>query len=101
MLAIKGMLAAVDAACDVGGRRGMESGRFGLAVAEVGKGGKERISGDIPGMRSATTFWILLAFLEILSKRHLINKKKQLTSMRSQFGGGASARMCKIRSLMS
>ena len=64
MLAIKGMFAADDAACSVGGRRGIESGRFGLAVAEVGRGGKERISGDIPGMRSATTFWIMLAFFE-------------------------------------
>lgn len=67
MLAIKGMFAAVEAAvpvCNVGGRRGMESGRFGLEVAEVGKGGKERISGVIPGMRSATTFWIMLTFLE-------------------------------------
>ena len=60
---MKGMFPAVDAASDVGGRRGMESGRFGLAVAEVGNGGKERISGDIPGMRSATTFWIMLTFL--------------------------------------
>ena len=42
----------------------MESGRFGLAVAEVGKGGKERISGVIPGMRSATTFWNIWTFLE-------------------------------------
>jgi hypothetical protein len=58
VLAIKGMFAAV------GGRRGMESGRFGLAVAEVGRGGKERISWDIPGMRSATTFWIILTFLK-------------------------------------
>jgi hypothetical protein len=59
VLAIKGILAAVDEAIamsNVGGRRGMESGIFGLAVAEVGKGGKERISGVIPGMRSATTF---------------------------------------------
>lgn len=63
MLAIKGMFAADDASCNVGGRRGIESGRFGLAVAEVGRGGKERISGDIPGMRSATTFWIMLTFL--------------------------------------
>ena len=71
MQAIKGMLAAVDegiALSNVGARRGMESGRFGLAVAEVGKGGKERISGVIPGMRSATTFWIMLTFLEILSE---------------------------------
>ena len=65
MLAIKGMFAAVDASCNVGGRRGMESGRFGFAVAEVGKGGRERISGDMPGMRSATTFWIMLTFFEI------------------------------------
>lgn len=62
MLAIKGMFAAVDAAV-VGGRRGMESGRFGLEIAEVGKGGKERISGVIPGMRRATTFWIIPTFL--------------------------------------
>ena len=43
---------------------GMESGRFGLAVAEVGKRGKERISGAIPGMRSAMTFWNIWTFLE-------------------------------------
>lgn len=64
---------------DWGGRRGMESGRFGLAVAEVGKGGKERMSGVIPGMRRATTFWIIWTFLKIarmLSERHLISKKK-------------------------
>jgi hypothetical protein len=57
--------ADVDAAIavfDVGDRRGMESGRFGLEVAEVGKGGKERILGVTPGMRSATTFWIMLTF---------------------------------------
>jgi hypothetical protein len=73
VLAIKGMLAAVDEAVpmfNVGGRRGMESGRFGLAVAEVGKGGKERISGVIPGIRSATTFWIMLTFLE----KYSVNK---------------------------
>ena len=67
---------------DWGGRRGMESGRFGLAVAEVGKGGKERMSGVIPGMRRATTFWIIWTFLKIarmLSERHLINRKKKTT----------------------
>jgi hypothetical protein len=67
-------------AADVGGRRGIESGRLGLAVAEVGKGGKERISGDIPGMRSATTFWILLTFLEIrYSVSEILSVKKSST----------------------
>jgi hypothetical protein len=43
--------------CDSAGR-GIESGTFGLAVAEVGKGGRAKVEGRIPGMRSATTFSI-------------------------------------------
>jgi hypothetical protein len=40
------------------GGRGMESGTFGLLVAEVGKGGRAKVEGRIPGIRSATTFSI-------------------------------------------
>ena len=79
---MKGMLAAVDVVTSkVGGRRGMESGIFGLTVAEVGKGGKERISGVRPGMRSATTFWIILTFLEMLEYQWMrfVRPKKRLT----------------------
>ena len=79
---MKGIFAAVDVATSsAGGRRGMERGRFGFAVAEVGKGGKERISGVRPGMRRATTFWIMLAFLEItwmFSGKILMEKKDHL-----------------------
>ena len=35
---------------------GTGRGRFGFAVADVGRGGSEMISGVIPGMRIATTF---------------------------------------------
>lgn len=37
------------------GGKGTERGRFGLAVADVGKGGRARRSGVRPGMRRATT----------------------------------------------
>jgi len=40
------------------GGRGMESGTFGLLVAEVGRGGRTKVEGRIPGIRSATTFSI-------------------------------------------
>lgn len=40
------------------GGRGMESGTFGLLVADVGKGGRANVEGSIPGIRSVTTFWI-------------------------------------------
>jgi len=40
------------------GGRGMERGRFGLLVAEVGKGGRANVEGRIPGIRSITTFSI-------------------------------------------
>jgi hypothetical protein len=42
--------------------RGMESGMFGLLVAEVGRGGRANVDGRIPGIRSATTFSIDRAF---------------------------------------
>ena len=38
--------------------RGTCSGRFGLEVAEVGRGGRERTSGVNPGIRSTTTLLI-------------------------------------------
>lgn len=45
------------------GSRGMESGKLGFEVADVGRGGKASRSEVSPGTRSATTFWIMLAFL--------------------------------------
>lgn len=43
--------------CDSAGS-GIESGIFGLTVAEVGRGGRASVEGRIPGMRSVTTFSI-------------------------------------------
>lgn len=44
------------------GSSGIERGRLGFCVADVGIGGSERRSGVRPGTRSATTFWMVLAF---------------------------------------
>lgn len=38
--------------------RGMERGMFGLAVADVGSGERERKDGRIPGINNVTTFWM-------------------------------------------
>lgn len=39
-----------------GAGRGISSGRCGFAVADVGRGGRERTSGVNPGISNATTF---------------------------------------------
>lgn len=44
------------------GNRGIESGRFGFTVADVGRGGNESRSGVSPGTSRATTFCIRFAF---------------------------------------
>ena len=45
-----------------GAKSGIEIGKFGFEVDDVGRGGKARISGVSPGMRRATTRWIVFAF---------------------------------------
>jgi hypothetical protein len=79
---MKGILAAVDTAIAMseGGGRRYGKRRFGLAAAEVGKRGKERISGVIPGMRSAMTFWNIWTFLES-SVDKIYHQKMTLTSI--------------------
>ncbi len=63
VLAMKGMLAApVPGPTSVGERRGIESGRFGFTVADVGSGGRLSRSGVNQGTSKATTFWIMVAF---------------------------------------
>lgn len=47
---------------EIADKRGIESGKLGFEVAEVGSGGKESISGVRPGTRRATTFWIMFVF---------------------------------------
>jgi hypothetical protein len=42
--------------------RGMDIGRWGLAVAEVGRGGIPRIFAVSPGMRRTTVFCTLREF---------------------------------------
>ncbi len=54
-------LSDFDFGCDCGGR-GMAIGRFGFAVADVGRGGRARTSGVIPGMKSVTTLAIARGF---------------------------------------
>jgi hypothetical protein len=44
--------------------RGMEMGKLGLDVAEVGRGGRERDGPVTPGIWIATNFSIALAFFE-------------------------------------
>ena len=68
VVAMKGIQAAVDTSVvsvslGIGGdARGMAMGTLGLEVAEVGKGGNERISGVSPGAKTTTTLWIKLRF---------------------------------------
>lgn len=66
------------------GGKGIDKGKFGLVIAEVGKGGRPRMSEVIPGTRIVTTFVINEAF-----------------STLSQLGGGASEMMCRARSRIS
>jgi hypothetical protein len=47
---------------------GMESGTFGFAVAEVGRGGRASSDGVKPGMSSVTTFCIDREFCEMVNK---------------------------------
>ena len=60
-----------DEDADDGASRGIEIGKFGLAVAVAGGGGKESRSGVSPGTRSATTFWTWFAFCSCF----LVNKE--------------------------
>ena len=60
-----------DDEAEDGASRGIEIGKFGLAVAVAGGGGKESRSGVSPGTRSATTFWTWFAFCRLL----LFNKE--------------------------
>ena len=46
--------------------RGTGSGTLGLDVADVGRGGRERMSGVSPGIRSATTLLMERGFWEQL-----------------------------------
>lgn len=48
---------------------GIATGIFGLAVAEVGGGGRARKSGSRPGIKSVTTFCTARAFLAGVGKR--------------------------------
>lgn len=75
------------------GNKGIGNGILGFTVAEVGIGGRPKSSGVRPGINKATTFWMSWAFYDgdiSVAK----GRKTWLTSMRSQFGGGASATMC-------
>lgn len=47
--------------------RGIANGKFGFAVADVGKGGRARSDGVKPGMSSVTTLYIDRAFCKGLS----------------------------------
>jgi hypothetical protein len=47
---------------------GIESGKFGLAVAEVGRGGRASSDGVRPGMSSVTTFCIDREFCEMVDR---------------------------------
>ena len=59
---MKGMQAAVDTSFvplsfgkGVGDAKGIDIGKLGLEIAEVGKGGSESISGVNPGTNTTTT----------------------------------------------
>jgi len=59
VLAIKGILGAFVSEIsenDGNGRRGIDMGRFGFEVADVGNGGSDNNSGVSPGTSRATTF---------------------------------------------
>lgn len=47
--------------------RGICIGTFGFEVAEVGRGGSERVSGVSPGMSNVTTFRIDTEFCDCVS----------------------------------
>jgi len=83
--------------------RGMESGMFGLAVADVGSGGIEREDGKIPGINRATTCWIDRECYKnsVGEMKEHRTRREEHTSILTQLGGGASAMMCNIKSLMS
>jgi hypothetical protein len=60
---------------------GMESGIFGLMVADVGRGGSARSDGVRPGMSRVTTFCIDREFCGIFSARG-----KEIRARRSKPG---------------
>ena len=65
VLAMKGILAAAEEEgswFEDADNKGIDKGRFGFEVAEVGSGGSERISGVKPGTKRATTRWIIFTF---------------------------------------
>lgn len=88
--------------CESDGR-GMESGMFGLAVADVGSGGIERKDDKIPGINRATTCWIDRGFYEngVARMKEHKTRSEEHTSILTQLGGGASAMMCNTKSLTS
>ena len=67
VLAMKGILAApVLEPTSADERRGIESGRFGFTVADVGSGGRLSRSGVNPGTSKVTTFWIMFVFYSMM-----------------------------------
>ena len=59
----------VDAGSD---GSGMGMGRLGFEVAEVGRGGRERMVDIKPGMRRTTSFCMLCVFCEPLNMENNI-----------------------------
>lgn len=81
--AMKGTLVVGPPDATFGGK-GIGMGTLGFTKGDVGNGGNERSSVVSPGMRRIVTFGI-----------------KGALSIRNQFGGGASAIMCRERSRIS
>ena len=56
-------------------------GRLGFSVAEVGRGGRERMVDVKPGMRRTTSFCMLCVFCEPLSTNGTIAGEEHLPAL--------------------
>ena len=80
---------------------GIDKGRCGFTVADVGRGGRESTSGVRPGIKSATTFCTDRGFCKHVRLMEHHKGRRKHTSTLTQLGGGASADKCRTKSRMS